>query len=291
MTNTNTSTENTSRGQKIARTIIGILFMLIITFAMIEAVLYFLDPLGVVTYLHSFTRLEEASIPSETGYTFASDEYHMLNYSYTINPDESRRVPASNSNADCTIAALGDSLTFGMGIEDNETWVNILAETYPDVEFLNYGRPVFSSGNVLRSYNAYSADAYMWLVVYNDDFPDREYYLSRGEYPLATRLYWIYVLYPAIFGELPFDFILESGVAVTNDGSSPSADVADAIAENTFIFGFDEWPINAIEQAIIIPRYTEVNSPMDAHPSAIGNQQIADGILPYMDDFIAEHCG
>lgn len=280
-----------SRGQKITRAIIGFLFMFIITFVMIEAVLYFLDPLGVVTYLHSFTLLEETNLPSETGYTFVIGEHKMLNYSYTINPDESRDVPASNSNADCTIAALGDSLTFGMGVEDDETWVNILAETYPNIEFLNYGRPVFSSGNVLRSYNAYSADAYLWLVVDNDDFPDREYFPSRGEYPLATRLYWIYVLYPAIFGELPFNILLENGVAITDDGSSPSADVADTIGENTLIFGFDELPTNNIEQAIIIPKYTEVNSPMDAHPSVIGNQQIADGILPYMDDFIAEQCG
>lgn len=281
----------TTRGQKIARTIIGFLLMVIITFGMIEAMLYFLDPLGVVTYLHSFTMLEVTTLPSETGYTFPVGEHQMLNYTYTINQDESRRVPSSNSNADCTIAAIGDSLTFGMGIEDDETWVNLLAQHYPDVEFLNYGRPVFAAENVLRSYNAYPADAYIWLIVDNDDFPVREYYPVKGNYPLATRLYWIYVIYPAIFGELPFNVLYENGKSITDDGSSPSADVAEIIAENTLIFGFDELPASNVEQAIIIPKYTEPNSPMDAHPSAVGNQQIADGMLPYMDDFIAEHCG
>ncbi len=285
-----TPRKETTRGQKIARAIIGVLLMVIITLGMIEATLYFLDPLGVVTYLHSFAMLWETSAPSETGYTFVIGEHEMLNYSYTINEDESRLVPATNSNANCTIAAIGDSLTFGMGVEDNETWVNILAETYPEIEFLNYGRPVFAAGNVLRSYNAYSADAYMWLIVDNDDFPDREYHHSDGDYPLATRLYWLYVIYPAIFGKLPFDVLYESGETSTNDGSSPSADVAEVIAEDTLIFGFDELPTNNIEQAIIIPKFTEQNSPMDAHPSVVGNQQIADGILPYMDDFIREHC-
>lgn len=278
-------------GQKIARTIIGSLLMILLTIGMVEAMLYFLDPLGVVTYLHSFTMLEESTLPSDTGYTFPVGEHQMLNYTFTINEDESRLVPATDKEANCTIAAIGDSLTFGMGVTDDETWVNILAEIYPDVEFLNYGRPVFAAGNVLRSYNAYPADAYIWLIVYNDDFPPREYYVRQPDYPLASRLYWIYVIYPAIFGELPFNVLYENGESITDDGSSPSADVAEIIAENTLIFGFNELPASNVEQAIIIPKYTEPNSPMDAHPSAVGNQQIAEGILPYMDDFIQEQCG
>lgn len=283
--------EKTSVSQKIVRAIIGILFVIIVTIGMIEASLYFLDPLGIVAYFHSFKMLEEARIPSETGYTFAMGEYEMLDYSYTINADESRLVPATNNNAECTIATIGDSLTFGMGVEDDETWVNILAETYPDVHFLNYGRPMFSSGNVLRSYNTYEADAYMWLIISNDDFPDSEYYPSKGGYSLASRLYWIYVLYPLIFNELPYDVLYEEGVPIATNTTSPSANVADEIANNTFIFGFDEFPTNNVEQAIIIPAFTEVNSAIDPHPSAVGNQQIADAILPYMDDFIREQCG
>ena len=75
-----------------------------------------------------------------------------------------------------------------MGIEDDETWVNLLAQHYPDVEFLNYGRPVFAAENVLRSYNAYPADAYIWLIVDNDDFPVREYYPVNESFEI-TQLF------------------------------------------------------------------------------------------------------
>ena len=290
MSETVKSSPEISRGQKIARQIIGILVGILFTFAMLEALLYFLDPLGTVTYIHSFAMLWETSIPSETGYTFREGEHKMLDYNYTILEDESRFVPASNPDASCTIAAIGDSLTFGMGVEDDETWVNYIAEVYPDVHFLNYGRPVFSAGNVLRSHDAYPADAYIWLVVDNDDFPDREYIPNDSRYPSATRLYWLYTIYPALFGELPFE-ALYGGGDTSIPGRSPSAEAAAVMAEDTLIFGFDKVPARNIEQAIIIPEFTEQNSPMDAHPSEIGNQQIADEMLPYLDNFIAAHCG
>jgi lysophospholipase L1-like esterase len=38
------------------------------------------------------------------------------------------------------VAVMGDSFTFGWGVEDDETWVHLLGEAFPDVEFLNLGR-------------------------------------------------------------------------------------------------------------------------------------------------------
>lgn len=38
------------------------------------------------------------------------------------------------------VAVMGDSFTFGWGVEDDETWVYLLGEAFPDVEFLNLGR-------------------------------------------------------------------------------------------------------------------------------------------------------
>jgi lysophospholipase L1-like esterase len=38
------------------------------------------------------------------------------------------------------VAVMGDSFTFGWGVEDDETWVHLLGEAFPDVELLNLGR-------------------------------------------------------------------------------------------------------------------------------------------------------
>lgn len=284
--------EKVDKLANIRRTIIGILLTFLLCFAMLDALLFWFDPLGLVAYLHSFERMWETTAPSESGFTFIVGEHEMMGYSYTILEDRSRFVPATNPDATCTIVGIGDSLTFGMGVEDDETWVNLIASQYPNVHFINAGRPVFGAGNVYDSRDEYPADGYIWLVVSNDDFGDAGYTERSTEYLPASRLYWLYVLYPAIFKGSAFNVVNEYGVEPDPNTPSPSADVANLMLaeDNTLIFGFDEYPTNRIEEAILVPIYTDTVSPTDFHPSASAYRDIVDDIAPYIADFVTDIC-
>jgi hypothetical protein len=45
------------------------------------------------------------------------------------------------------VMIIGDSFTFGWGVEEHETWVNLLQEEFPEVEILNLGKGGSHPGN------------------------------------------------------------------------------------------------------------------------------------------------
>jgi lysophospholipase L1-like esterase len=48
------------------------------------------------------------------------------------------------------VLLIGDSFTFGWGVELEETWVSLLSENYPEVEFLNLGQGGNHPGDYVR---------------------------------------------------------------------------------------------------------------------------------------------
>ena len=48
------------------------------------------------------------------------------------------------------VLIIGDSFTFGWGIEEEETWIHLLSEKYPDIEFLNLGQGGNHPGDYVR---------------------------------------------------------------------------------------------------------------------------------------------
>ena len=51
---------------------------------------------------------------------------------------------------------MGDSVTFGYGVDDDQTWVDGMARALPDVHVINAGVSGFNSTNVLRTLSAVS---------------------------------------------------------------------------------------------------------------------------------------
>jgi hypothetical protein len=78
-------------------------------------------------------------------------------------------VPATNNNATCTIAILGDSVAFAYGVNDDQSWLNVVAREFPNVRFINLAVPRYNSSNVVGTWNATpDADAYLYLIISND---------------------------------------------------------------------------------------------------------------------------
>ncbi|MGB1287143.1 MAG: SGNH/GDSL hydrolase family protein [Aggregatilineales bacterium] len=252
-----------------------------------EGLLQMFDPLGVYTRQvdwHIFYNHLEAH---ETGYRLPTGTLHMTGYSATINVDGTRYTPDTAIGADCTIAAVGDSMTFGMGANDADVWVNQLAGRYADVKFINTGRPRYNIMDVLALIQHYPADGYVYLHTLNDDQPnDWQAWLSRGyvePFKPALYYYWHH---------------LRDTRPVTRDRFVTDEDMhrralADIAAiDSVLIIAFDnDWLLDRLpDDTVIIPWHNNPISPADAHPNRAGHERMADEIHPHIDDFLAGVC-
>ncbi len=67
-----------------------------------------------------------------------------LNFSVSTDAENHRRMPVV-ANADRRILFLGDSCTFGVGVNDDETFASLLQGRFSDVQCVNAGVPGYSA--------------------------------------------------------------------------------------------------------------------------------------------------
>lgn len=270
--------------RKIRRASIYILCCILACILMLDFMLWHVDPLGVVTWHYTFRAQHEVMAYHPTGFAYTTGEHWFYTYSATILADGSRRVPDTNMNADCTIVFVGDSVTFGQGVNDKDTWINQLAQRFPDVHFINSGRSAYSVGNVLLAKDYYVGDGYIWMLVGNDAEPTFFYDGSRpsANQPSATRIYLNW-------------FLSRPGKGFDRQATDEYWQAVDTIAtDNTLILAVDSDPL-AFETrerypVHIIPRWTHSLSVADGHADTQGNQEIADNTLPFVEPFISRVC-
>ena len=147
--------------------LIGVLLALLTA----EALLARFDPLGFV-YFRDQAYLSAQMIPDPRGYNFRPGTY-PLSFALTILPDGTRAVPDTGPAA-VTLVFIGDSVTFGYGVDDDQTWVNLIARTLPGVHVINAGVSGYNSTNVARTVAQFpDADALVYLIVNNDAEPEK----------------------------------------------------------------------------------------------------------------------
>jgi lysophospholipase L1-like esterase len=276
------------------RLIVQILSILIITLVMLDAFLYHLDPLGVVAARHAQATFFTLMELHPTGYRLRTGTHRLHNYTMTITEEGYRAVP-DNAGAGCTIAAIGDSVTMGIGVDDSDTWVNLLAQALPDVYWINAGRSDYSVGNVLALLQNTPADGYLWVILGNDVITpfDGVPVLAQNIniYLPATRLYIEYVR-----------SLSQTSVRYEGQPGRPVAmeqywDSADQLLTTPNVLGFafadDDTGMDTAsryDNVRIIPPFTARLSPADSHPSIEGHRQIANAMLPYVREFAASIC-
>lgn len=253
--------------------------VLLTTWLMLDILLLIADPLGVWDYLHSKYVLATVTTVTDIGYTYTDGVYIMPRWVATIE-NGNRMTPDTNIQATCTVAAVGDSVTFASGIQDNETWVNRLALALPGVAFVNAGKPAYNITNVHRTIESMEADAFIYLIISNDDLqtaifkPENNLGLRYRDPLLAYLTYftWMKIASP------PYTIDAE------NFDSELSAL---ANRDDVYLFALAENDLHTRHEAItVLPvnRSAYRLSVADGHLNADGNQAIADAMLPYLDD-------
>jgi hypothetical protein len=268
--------------KRLRRLIIGILLTFNITVLGLDFLLWQLDPLGTKAMVYNWVELSHHALLHPTGFMYPQGTIDLGAYSVTTIADGKRLVPDS-SNGACVIAFIGDSVTWGQGVNDDETFVNRLASHFPNVTIWNTGRNRYSISNVAASIDHYQANGYIWTLISNDTEPFAipETYTR---YPSALELYLT-----TFVSEYRYAQRLNTLVW----GDDLPLVVQIVTRPDTLVFGFENDPL-AIEAeswgVTLIPYPEQVVSVADKHPNAVGHEQIADSLLPFVTPFISRIC-
>ena len=250
----------------------------------LDAALWHLDPLGIRRHQDNLATLWQSVIAHPSGYTYRAGLHELDGWRTITLIDGTRFVPDTHP-AQCIITFLGDSVTFGWGVNDHETFVNLLAQTTAGTQVVNAAHSGYSVENSLLSRFVYRAEGYVWLVIDNDAQPAVWHTdLIPQPLPPATSLYLTWLLRPhppnppASWGEYRVQ--------------------ADRLAQDNrvLVMGFtNDALIESLQQSYpqvrTIPMYREQISIVDHHPNARGHQQIAQAMQPYLADFVERICG
>ena len=260
------------------------LISIIVSVLMVDGLLRLFDPWGAVHYASDMRVLLDHIVDNESqDYTLQPGVYHLNTWTSTVNPDGTRLVPNTHPNAKCTIALVGDSVTFGYGVSDADTFANLLAIDYPDLNIVDTGVIGYNIENANQVIHTVRADGYVYLLIANDADPQFDWrHAHTGSEVAAFSLYLLLMKHSA---------------------TSQTATVRDSfyttlakISQNNrvVVVGFQE-PLaeDAAEFAPsvnIIPFYTAFNSKADAHPNAMGHKQIAQMLKPIVNQLQKRVC-
>ena len=256
---------------------------------LLEMLLRFIDPWGAVTYFTAGGPTLDLYIPYGERDVLPAGDYRFPTWTAHINPDHTRYVP-DNGVGDCRVAFVGDSVTFGLGVNDAETWVNLLAANHPAWDMVNAGVAGYNSLAVRFTIADTPADVYIYLITDNDAAFQLFHPVvtpQRGYQP-ALQIYWRVWQIQRQGYEFPQQMI---GSVRRFD-----RDIA-ALSEQTqvLVVGFadDELAQSAHEQypaVVLLPKYTETISFADPHPNIAGHQQIAAVIDPFVTAHVQSQC-
>jgi hypothetical protein len=268
----------------IKRVLLVSLSLVMSLFAVEFGLLRGLDPWGANAYYNDLETLKTHYVADNArGYILPVGTYQLGHWSLTMT-EQGRRVP--DTAADKPIVALvGDSLVMGHGVNDSDTFANLLAQRFPDCTFRNLGLDGYNTAQVQAVVDSTTADHYLYFMVSNDAEPMLtvdQMHTGQDDIWQGLHRYWYHWLKTRP----------RAGVVMAeNEPSLPTWFVqsyqAIVIRRDITIVGFAGERLTEAMNAVRIPYYTHAISYADPHPDASGHQQIANALNP----IVAQWCG
>jgi hypothetical protein len=271
------------------RGIITIAAVIGVTLLIIEVLLRAVDPWG-LSYFDDLARLYSAFAPDAArDYALPDGDYSFTRWTAAMRGG-ARRVPNTPNAADCTLVVLGDSVAFGYAVNDEQTWVNGLAQRFPAVQFVNAGTVGYNSQQVLATLALYpQADALLYFVIDNDveDITTLETLRARvqGEIsPLWLLRYGRFAISRNAFRGQAFEperFFRDLDAIITD----PRVRLA-AYADQALTLAMTERGY----ALTIIPMITDFVSFSDRHANATGQAKMAEQLAPLVSSMASDFC-
>lgn len=295
------------RRRKITQNIIVLLVATLAMLGVLEIMLRVVDPLGIDALATTLWRIsDDLDDDDPRGFGLPPGRYRLPGWTLTIN-DERNRVTPDAVTTDCEILFVGDSVTIGQGVQDDEVWVNLLAADAP-ATFKNAGFSGYNIFQVANTVDTRRADGYVYLLIGNDADIEIPFERAESANPLQTflqrRVFRATRSYIALLrggginrGDLPTD-----PDAPLNQMPSPERYDAFLTAfeplvtrDDVLVLGFPgEGLVQAASaqfpQIVPIQRYTSYVSWIDAHANAAGNEQIANNAHDSIMAFVERVC-
>jgi len=262
--------------------LIGSLISILLTVVALQLMLWWIDPWGVRRYLSDLEILNLNFIPSESrGYVLPPGEYQFSRWAATINPDNTRLVPDTSTQATCTIVTVGDSVTFGHGVNDAETWTNLLAQTHSDIHFIDGGYNGYNIQNARMTIESTPADGYLYFMISDDANPMFIPWKYKG---VAL------VSFEGIFNTYLWYATKDPDPSVA-DYSSFDSELSRLQENNRVeIVGVNGDKVAAHAGVQTVQRWTHPISLADPHANPVGNQEIAHNLEPIIQALQAKVC-
>lgn len=268
-----------TRGAIWARRLIAALTGMILALLLLEGLLS-LDPVG-LRYIRDYKILTDQILPAPAGYTYAAGRYTLSRSVVTMLEDGTRLVPDSSSGGTSLMVFVGDSVTFGLGVSDEQTFVNLIAQANPGVRVVNAGMPAFNITNIRRAVATQPPEArIIYLISDNDADPIFEpSFAPEDRLPDLpwTALYWRFLPVVLQAGDPRFSNAGRDLEAYQSEVSAFSND------PRVLIVGYDDVLTPITPRAVPIAPYTTRLSFADKHPDANGHRQIAEALLDLLE--------
>jgi hypothetical protein len=261
------------------------LFSLTMPLVSIESIIRVFDPFGVYTHAVDIDHLQSSVLADdELGYILPPGQWNFRYWSATMTND-GRYTPATHESS-CDIAFLGDSVTFGFGVNDQDTFVNQLAQQFPDVQFHNYGLVGYNAAQVAASQSIMPpADGYIYMLINNDadtvlpwPVPPRSFRLDMG-----IQDYWwdwnkrTFSQPEQVIPDWFWDSLNQlTAIPHLRIVGFPDNTLTDRVAER-YAITFLDWSQHRISRN-------------DAHPNAFGHRELAVQLIPIVANLITEAC-
>jgi hypothetical protein len=285
----------------IKRSLLLLLCTVIFVPSLMEVCLRWLDPWGANTYYGELDILKALYIADDKrGYTLPigtieftrSGFYSDGGWTATMIAD-GRLVPDS-ATSDCAIAIVGDSLTFGHAVRDEDTFTNILAGQFHNVQFYNLGMNGYNAAQALATIDIVKANVYVYILISNDADPPldiNQLHLAGGELFQATKQYFYHWQKIQSRGNVALE--ADDVIMMPEWFEVTIADIDSR--DDVLMFGFAgealaEQVASNYPDIILIPHYMTGISKADPHPDPEGHERIAESIKPYVAALIQEVC-
>ncbi len=265
------------------RRLIALLLGVLLALVLGEALLAWFDPLG-FAYFRDQQTLASLLLPDPRGYNFRSGTHVLSSFTFTLLADGTRAVPSTNPASSLPLVFVGDSVTFGYGVDDAQTWVNLVARQRPDFHIVNAGVSGYNSTNVRRTVEQYpAAAALVYLIVNNDAEPENHPDFAPSPPPEGGSWLALYLvnlpeyLHPVGADELIARGDIERFFDDLRAISRRRSRAAGRLRRRLRTDDRREVSRRRLDRA-----GTDRVSPADGHPGVRGNQEIAAQMLPLL---------
>jgi len=241
----------------------------------LELALHIVDPLGVLAYRGDLRQ----AVASKQDHRYTDGVHDFDGWVATVQ-NGWRIVPASDPNAACTVAFIGDSFTFGWAVNDDETYPNRIAQQLQDVRVLNRGVDGYNIEQIERTMNETPADGYVYFAVIGDQIPadagsvgDDLPFLWRS----ATLTYWRW-------------FQRDDESVTDAQQREYEARVQRMTERAPMVVGYFYMPPPVPDAIEIVYRDDMTVSAADGHYDAAGNAYVAQVLLEEVEQMVSEVC-